>query len=207
MILLCMWWTLTDEECCMYLSISWLIITVIIGTLISVPLLAYGEPNSCTCILCTLKMYITDFIGIRGFLNLEECAIGAVHSLDAFLFLTGLFFITVFLIVSLIVYFMIKHCGGAESQEATVLHYLVPILVIMSVVVGIGDTLYSFYIASQVYGQFNELQRGQVSCSSPVYYLSFVSVMIVFNYIFVEIALVVFIVFWLKIDFRGRFMC
>ena len=138
---------------------------------------------------------------------MEECAIGAVHSLDAFLFLTGLFFITVFLVVSLIVYFMIKHCGGAESQEATVLHYLVPILVIMSVVVGIGDTLYSFYIASQVYGQFNELQQGQVSCSSPVYYLSFVSVMIVFNYIFVEIALVVFTVFWLKIDFRGRFMC
>ena len=112
------------------------------------------------------------------------------------------------MIVSVIIYFMVKHCGGSSlSKEATILHYLVPILVIVSVVIGIGDTVYSFYIASQVYGQFNEFQQDQVSCSGPVYYLSFISVLIVFNYIFVEIALFVFAVFWLKIDFRGRFMC
>ena len=27
--------------------------------------------------------------GIRGFLNLEDCAIGALHSFDAFKFLSG----------------------------------------------------------------------------------------------------------------------
>lgn len=109
---------------------------------------------------------------------MEECAIGVVHSLDAFLFLSGLYFIIVFLIALLVIYFMVKHCGGALSTEAAVLHYLVPILVIVSAVIGIGDTAYSFYIASQVYGQFNEFQQGQVYCSGPAYYLSFVSVII-----------------------------
>ena len=101
-------------------------------------------------------------------------------------------------IVSLMIYFMLKRCGQFESslnKVATILHYLVPILVIVSVVIVIGDAVYSFYIASQVYGQFNEFQQGQVTCSGPVYYLSFVSVLIIF---FVEIALFVFTVFWLK---------
>ena len=139
---------------------------------------------------------------------MEECAIGVLHSLDAFLFLTGLYFIAVFAIVPPVIYFAVKHCGGSsESKEAAILYYLVPILVIISVVIGIGVTGYLFYIASQVYGQFNGFQQGQVTCSGAVYYLSFVSVIIVYNYIFVEIVLVVFAVFWLKIDFRGRFMC
>ena len=78
---------------------------------------------------------------------------------------------------------------------------------IVCVVIGIGDIAYSFYIASQVYGRFDEFQQGQVNCSSSVYYSSFVSVVIVFNYIFVEIALAVLVILWLKIDFRGRFLC
>ena len=108
---------------------------------------------------------------------MEKCAIGAAHSLDTFLFLTGLYFITVLLVVSLMIYFMLKHCGQFESslsKEATILHCLVPILVIVSVVISIGDAVYSFYIASEVYRQFNEFQQGQVTCSGPVYYLSLI---------------------------------
>ena len=138
---------------------------------------------------------------------MEECAIGAVHSLDAFNFLTGFFFFVVFVTVLVVLYFMLRHLGGALSKESTVLHYLGAILMIVCVVIGIGDIAYSFYIASQVYGRFDEFQQGQVNCSSSVYYSSFVSVVIVFNYIFVEIALAVLVILWLKIDFRGRFLC
>ena len=67
---------------------------------------------------------------------------------------------------------------------------------------GIGDIVYSFYVASQVYGQFHEFQQGQVNCSSSVYYSSFVSVIIVFNYIFVDIGLVVLVCLWFIYDFR-----
>ena len=52
MILLCMWWTLMKNAAS--------IIIVIVGTLISFPLLAFGKPNS--CILCILKMYATNKI-------------------------------------------------------------------------------------------------------------------------------------------------
>ena len=72
----------------------------------------------------------------------------------------------------------------------------------MSIIVGIGDVVYSFYIASQVYGQFEEFQQGQVNCSSSVYYSSFVSVIIVFNYIFVDIGLVILVCLWFICDFR-----
>ena len=67
----------------------------------------------------------------------------------------------------------------------------------MSIVVGLGDIAYSFYIASQVYGQFDEFQEGQVNCSSSVYYSSFVLVVIVFLYISVEIGLVVLLCLWI----------
>ena len=62
---------------------------------------------------------------------------------------------------------------------------------IVCMVIVFDDIVYSFYIASQVYGQFDEklFQQGQVNYSSSVYYSSFVSVVIVFNYIFIEIAL------------------
>ena len=39
-----------------------------------------------------------------------------------------------------------------------------------------------------------------------IMYSSFVSVVIVLNYAFIEIALAVLVVMWLKIDFRGRFL-
>jgi hypothetical protein len=137
----------------------------------------------------------------------EECSIGAVHSLDAFNFLTGIFFFVVFVTVLVVLYFMLKHLGGSLSKESTILHYLGASLLIVCIVFGIGDTVYSFYIASQVYGQFDEFQQGQVNCSSSVYYSSFVSVVIVFNYVFIEIVFIVLVVVWLKLDFRGRFLC
>ena len=97
----------------------------------------------------------------------------------------------VFVTVLVVLYFMLKHVSRTLSKESTVLHYLGAILMIVCVVIGIGDIAYSFYIASQVYRRFDEFQQGQVNCSSSVYYSSFVSVVIVFNYIFVEIALAV----------------
>ena len=66
----------------------------------------------------------------------------------------------------------------------------------MSIILCIGDIVYSFYIASQVYGEFDEFQQGQVNCSSSVYYSSFVSVIIVFNYVFVVIALIALLYLW-----------
>ena len=70
-------------------------------------------------------------------------------------------------------------------------------MIVSTIIIGISDTVYSFYIASQVYGQFEEFQQGQVNCSSSVYYSSFVSVIIAFNYIFVSIGLVVVVCLWL----------
>jgi ABC-type multidrug transport system permease subunit len=77
----------------------------------------------------------------------------------------------------------------------------------VSIIIGLGDIAYSFYIASQVYGQFDEFQQGLVNCSSPTYYSSFVSVVIIFLYISVEIALVVLLCLWLILDFRYRIGC
>ena len=102
---------------------------------------------------------------------------------------------------------MIKYLGGTTSKIATVLRYLIAFLVLICVIIGFFDIAYSFYIASQVYGQFNEFQQGQVNCSSSVYYSSFVSVVIVFLYIYVEVGLAVFLLIWLKIDFTGRIFC
>ena len=72
----------------MYLSILWIIIVVLIGALASIPLIVFGKMNSYA--FCTQKLIYFQCIGIRGFANLEECAIGALHSLDAFNFLTGI---------------------------------------------------------------------------------------------------------------------
>ena len=44
---------------------------------------------------------------------------------------------------------------------------------ISTAILGLGDIVYSFYIASQAYGQFDEFQQGQVS-TSPVHYTSFI---------------------------------
>ena len=123
--------------------------------------------------MCVLNAY-KYYTGIRGFANMEECAIGAAHSLDAFNFLSGLLFAVVFLTV--LIFFLIQLCFRHKN---------------------IGTSLYySFYIASQVYGEFDEFQQGQVNCSSSIYYSSFVSVIIVFNYVFVVIALIVLLYLW-----------
>ena len=124
-------------------------------------------------------------------MNLEDCAIGAAHTLDSFNLLSGFYFIIVFLTVLLVLYFAIKHefGGHTSTKPATVIRRLILFLFIVSIIVGFCDIAYSFYIACQVYGQFDEFQEGQVNCSSTVYYSSFISVVIVFNYIFVEIGL------------------
>ena len=126
---------------------------------------------------------------------MEECAIGAAHSLDAFNFLSGVFFAIVFVTVSLVSLILLEYIN---SKVGTLLYHSVTVLLIVStIIMGISDTVYSFYIASQVYGQFEQFQQGQVNCSSSVYYSSFVSVIIVFNYIFVSIGLVVVVCLWL----------
>ena len=107
----------------------------------------------------------------------------------------------------LVLFFFIKYLGGTTSNVATVLRYAIAFLLIVSVIMGFCDIAYSFYIASQVYGQFDEFQQGQVNCSSSVYYSSFVSVVIVFLYIYVEVGLVLFLILWLEIDFTGRIFC
>ena len=94
-------------------------------------------------------------LGIREFANLEECGIGALHSLDAFNFLTGLLFVIVF-VTALVVVFLFL--GVTTSKLATVLRYLIAFLLTICVIIGFCDIVYSFYIASQVYGQFDEFQ-------------------------------------------------
>ena len=65
---------------------------------------------------------------------------------------------------------------------------------------GIGIVYNFFYVASQVYGQFDEF--GQVNCSSFMYYCLFELVAIVFTHIFVEIALISLLYLWLTRDFH-----
>ena len=132
-------------------------------------------------------------IGIQGILHLEECDIGAHHSLDTFNLLSGAYFITILLTVLPVLYFAIKHEFGGHSQSnsvTSVIRQLIFFLFMVSMIVGICDLGYSFYIASQVFGQFREFQQGLVKCSSLVYYSSSFSAVMVFNYIFVEICLV-----------------
>ena len=129
--------------------------------------------------------------------------------MDTFNFLTGLLFVIVFLTVLVGLYFIIKHVigGSTNKNEATIVHRLVVFLLIVSVIIGFGDIVYSFYIASQVYGQFDEFQKGQINCSSPVYYSSFVSVVIVFLYTFIEFALAILLCLSVAVDYNARIFC
>ena len=118
------------------------------------------------------------YTGIQGYANIEECAIGAAHSLDAFNFLSGVLFAITFITVPFVSLILLEYIN---SEVATLLYRSVTVLLIVNVIMGISNTVYSFYVASQVYGQFEEFQQGQVNCSSSVYYSSFVSIIIVFN--------------------------
>ena len=153
------------------------------------------------CIIVWCTPYVCFIIGIRGLLNLEECDIGALHSLDAFNLLTGILFLFVFVaVVVLTLGITFKLCYGGKRRPT---HRLVTMLLILAMLFCFGDIAYSFYIASRVYGQYVEFQQGQVNCSSPVYYSSFVSVVIVHLYVFVEIGVVYLLHWWwtLPIDF------
>ena len=136
-------------------------------------------------------------IGIRGLANLEECTIGAPHLLDAFNLLTGLYFLIAFAAIMSVLYFMLKYPYGTKSNIGIILGYLIVLLLVVSVIVGFCDIAFSFYIANQVYGQLHEFQRDQVKCSSPVYFSSFVSVMIILLHIPIVIVLAVFLALFL----------
>ena len=97
--------------------------------------------------------------------------------------------------------------GSTNIKRAIILRYLVVFLLIVSIIMGFGDIVYSFYIASQVYGEFDEFQQGQINCSSPVYYSSFVSVVIVFLYIIIEIVLSILLCLSFVVDYNSRIFC
>ena len=142
--------------------------------------------------------------GTRGFLNLNNCAIGALHSFDAFNFLSGVYFILVLLSIVLTPAFYCSSLAYRGNKLALTIHGLVIFLLISTAVLGLGDIVYSFYIASQVYGQFDEFQQGQVNCTSPVYYTSFISVVIVLLYIIVELGLGLLICILLSLLIFGK---
>ena len=96
-----------------------------------------------------------------------------------------------------VLYFMLKYPYGTKSNVGIVLGYLIVLLLVVSVTVGFCDIVFSFYIANQVYKQFHEFQQDQVKCSSPVYYSSFVSVMMILIHIPIAIVLAVFLALFL----------
>ena len=127
---------------------------------------------------------------------MENCATSAADNLNNFL--SGLRFI---LILVLVRYNEIKYGANAIRSKlgaSVLLYYLTGFLLIVSIIVGISDIAHSFHTVSQAYGQ---LEHGQVNCSSSVYYSLFVSVVIIFNYIFVEIGLVILLCVWFILNF------
>ena len=132
------------------------------------------------------------YTGIQGPANIDKCAIGAAHSLQTYNFLSEVFFVVVFLTLLLVVLILTR----LLKQVGTLLYHSVTVLLIVSIVMGIGDIVYSLYVASQVYRQFDEFQQGQINCSSSVYYSSFVAG------IFADIGLVVLVCLWIICDFR-----
>ena len=54
----------------------------------------------------------------------------------------------------LVLYAKMKYgTNGTRSKLATFLYDLIAVLLIMSIIMGICDIVYSFHIANQVYGQ------------------------------------------------------
>ena len=97
--------------------------------------------------------------------------------------------------------FYMSSFAYSGSQLARTMHGLVIFLLVLTFILGLGDIVYSFYIASQMYGQFDEFQQGQVNCSSPVYYSSFVSV---FLYVFVELGTALLLYILLSLLIYGK---
>ena len=105
-------------------------------------------------------------IGIQDFVDIEECRIGAANSLDALNFSSGVLFIIVLLtLLLMILIFLLILCtdidfgiDGIKKKVGTILYHLIAFLLIVSIVMDVGNIVYSFYIASQVYGQFDEFQ-------------------------------------------------
>ena len=62
------------------------------------------------------------------------------------------------LIIVLVLLFFRNLAFGGSNWKANTVYSLVAILLIVSIIVGLGDIAYSFYIASQVYGQYDEFK-------------------------------------------------
>ena len=97
--------------------------------------------------------------------------------------------------IVLVLFFILRRAFN-KSKVPTIVHYLITFLLVLTMIFVFGDIMYSFYVASQVYGQFDEFQQGQANCSSSVYYSSFVSVILLYLYSFVEIGLAVLLYIW-----------
>ena len=106
-------------------------------------------------------------------------------------------------VVALVPIFVFK-IAYTGNKLTMIIYRLITFLLILTMIVGIADIAYSFYIASQVYGQLDEFQQGHVNCSSPVYYSSFVSAVIAHLYIIVEIGLAVILYVWLVVLPAGK---
>ena len=127
--------------------------------------------------------------------------------MEAFNFLSGLLLIIVVLTLLLVLYAEMKYGIDGTRRKLHVgitLHYLIVFLLILSTVMVIGDVMHSFRVTSQVYKQVLDdfQQQGQVNCSSSAYYPLFTSV-VAFNYIFVEIGLLLLLCFWFIFDFHN----
>ena len=77
-----------------------------------------------------------------------------VHSSDAFDILTGIFFFIVFVTFLVVLYILYAETPWWSTDQR--IDCTGVFLMIVCVVIGIGDTAYSFCIASQVYGRFDE---------------------------------------------------
>ena len=156
-------------------------------------------------------MFLLHNTGIQGFSDIEEYIIGAAHGLDTLNFLSEVLFIFVLLTLWLmILIFVLVLCtdidfdiDGIKKKVGTLLYTLIAFLLIVSIIMDVGNIVYSFYIASQVYEKFDKFQQGQVNCTSSVYYSPFVFGIFFFNYIFVDIGLVLLVCFWFIFDFRN----
>ena len=102
--------------------------------------------------------------GIQEFSDIEECRIGATHSLDALNFSSGVLFIIVLLtLLLMILVFLLILCtdidfgiDSIKKKLGTILYHLIAFLLITSIIMDVGNIVYSFYVASQVFGQFDE---------------------------------------------------
>ena len=67
---------------------------------------------------------------------MEECSIGAAHSLDAFNFLSGVLFAITFLTIPLVSLIFLEYIN---REVGTLLYHSITILLIVNIITGIGE--------------------------------------------------------------------